>query len=451
MASTISTISLVSERHFLCPLCKDIFSSPVTTPCGHSFCQECLCGYWTRHRSDYCPLCKRLFHSRPDLSVNRILADVCDNYRTTRPESPEESHNTLQVVDIDQMIQERLKKVDRLRHSLQLLKNSCVREVRESQKVFSALVSSMEKSHKAVVAAIEERQGEEERIVEKLVKELEQEILQLRNGDTDLRPCHSQQSHDELCGGGGGGGQKSVAVSTTSTTGYSERRDWSKVTMETDPCMGVTRRAVSDLMDVVKGELCRLSKAELKKIQKYTDISLSPKTAHAFLSVSEDRKQVRHTDKHQEVPDNPKRFDRVANVLGRESFSSGRYYWEVEVGEKIEWNLGVARQSINRKGKFTVSPANGFWTLSLKSGGQYVANTSPTVTPVGLEQKPRKVGVFLDYVEGRVSFYCAETGVHIHTFTDGFTDRLHPLFSPGRQHGGRNIAPLTISTSFCSI
>uniref|UniRef100_A0A673ZBB9 Bloodthirsty-related gene family, member 2 n=1 Tax=Salmo trutta TaxID=8032 RepID=A0A673ZBB9_SALTR len=345
-----------------------------------------------------------------------------------------------QVVDIDQMIQERLKKVDRLRHSLQLLKNSCVREVRESQKVFSALVDSMEKSHKAVVTAIEERQGEEERVVEKLVKELEQEIQQLRNGDTDLGPCHSQQSHDELCGGGG---QKSVAVSTTSTTGYSERRDWSKVSMETDPCMGVTRRAVSDLMDMVKGELRRLSRA--------VDISLSPKTAHAFLSVSDDRKQVRHTDKHQEVPDNPKRFDRVANVLGRESFSSGRFYWEVEVGEKIEWNLGVARQSINRKGKFTVSPANGFWTLSLKSGGQYVANTSPIVTPVGLEQKPRKVGVFLDYVEGRVSFYCAETGVHIHTFTDSFTDRLHPLFSPGRQHGGRNIAPLIISTSFCSI
>lgn len=179
-------------------------------------------------------------------------------------------------------------------------------------------------------------------------------------------------------------------------------------------------------------------------------VSLSPKTAHAFLSVSEDRKQVRHTDKLQEVPDSPRRFDRVANVLGRESFTSGRFYWEVEVGEKIEWNLGVVRQSINRKGKFTVCPANGFWTLSLRSGGQYFANTSP-FTPVTLEQRPRKVGVFLDYTEGHVSFYCVETGVHIYTFTDTFTDRLHSIFSPGRMHGGKNAAPLIITSSFCSI
>lgn len=180
------------------------------------------------------------------------------------------------------------------------------------------------------------------------------------------------------------------------------------------------------------------------------DINLSAKTAHPFLSVSDDRKQVRHTDKLQEVPDNPKRFNRVANTLAKETISSGRCYWEVEVGDKIEWNLGVVRQSINRKGKFTVCPANGFWTLSLKAGGQYIANTTPT-TPLALEQRPRKVGVFVDYPEGRVSFYCAESGVHIHTFTDTFTDRLSPFFSPGRLHGGKNAAPLIICSSFCSI
>lgn len=57
---------------------------------------------------------------------------------------------------------------------------SYLREVRESQKVFSALVNAMEKSHKIVVAAIEEKQQEEEKKVETLVKGLEQEIQKLK-------------------------------------------------------------------------------------------------------------------------------------------------------------------------------------------------------------------------------------------------------------------------------
>lgn len=83
-----STIGLLPEKHFLCSLCKDIFTDPVTIPCGHSFCLSCICRYWGRHQSKYCPHCKRVFPGRPDLSVNRILADVSDNYRKTRPPKP---------------------------------------------------------------------------------------------------------------------------------------------------------------------------------------------------------------------------------------------------------------------------------------------------------------------------------------------------------------------------
>lgn len=436
-----STIGLLPEKHFLCPLCRDIFTSPVTVPCGHSFCLSCLSHYWTRHQSKYCPHCRRLFADKPDLSVNHILADISDNYRKNRPQKPPDEET---VIDVEQMIQERLQKIERFKYALELQKSSYLREVRESQKVFSALVHAMEKSHKAVVDAIEVRQREEAKRIETLVKEIEQEIRELKKETTEpdlLIPVHSDQSDDT----------KQVTVSVVPKMCPSEMKDWSKVTAETDPCIGVTRRALTDIMEKIKVEVNRLSKAELKRIEKYTvDVNLSAKTAHPSLSVSDDRKQVRHTDKLQEVPDNPKRFDRVANILAKESLSCGRCYWEVEVGEKIEWTLGVARQSINRKGKFTVCPANGFWTLSLKAGGQFIANTSP-VTPLALEQKPKRVGVFLDYTEGRVSFYCAESGVHIHTFTDAFTDRLHPFFSPGRLHGGKNAAPLIISSSFCSI
>ncbi|KAM9843609.1 claudin k isoform 2-T2 [Aulostomus maculatus] len=353
-----STMSLLPEKHFLCSLCKDIFTSPVTIPCGHSFCLSCLCQYWARHQSKYCPHCRRLFADKPDLSVNRILADVSDKYRQSRPQKPPDDE---MVIDVEQMIQERQQKIERLKNSLALQKSSYLREVRESQKVFSALVNAMEKSHKAVVAAIEERQKEEEKNVETLVKELECEIQELRKEMNETDP-HFLDNSDQS------DSTNIVTMSIVSSVQAPEFQDWSMVTIETDPCVGVTRRALSDMMDKVKMEVNRLSKSELKRIEKYTvDVNLSAKTAHPFLSVSDDRKQVRHTEKFQEVPDHPKRFDRVVNVLAKESFSSGRCYWEVEVGEKIEWNLGVVRQSINRKGKFTVCPGNGFWTLSLKN------------------------------------------------------------------------------------
>lgn len=77
--------------------------------------------------------------------------------------------------------------------------NSYLREVRESQKVFSALVNEMEKSHKALVAAIEERQSQEEKRVETLVEELKQEIQVLRKESPDPEPqtaVNDDQSED---------------------------------------------------------------------------------------------------------------------------------------------------------------------------------------------------------------------------------------------------------------
>ncbi|KAJ0057897.1 hypothetical protein NL108_003042 [Boleophthalmus pectinirostris] len=433
-----SPISLLSERHFLCTLCRKIFTNPVTIPCGHSFCLSCLSHFWSKHMSRYCPHCKRLFTERPNLSINHVLADVSEKYSKIRP--PKEPEENTVVFDVEQMVQERLQKIERLKNCLEQQKNSYLREVRESQKTFSALVSAMEKSHKAVVTAIEERQREEEKRVAKLIKELEQEIQELTKDISETEPTTfaNEEPSDET-------EQGSVPPCPP------EMKDWSRVTVEPDPCIGVTRRALWEMVEKIKAEVNRLSKSELKRIEKYTvDIYLSAKTAHPALSVSEDRKQVRHTDKLQEVSENPKRFDRVANILAKESFGNGRYYWEVEVGEKIEWNLGVVRQSINRKGKFTVCPSNGFWTLSLKASGQYLANSSP-VTHLALDYRPKRVGVFLDYSEGQVSFYCAESGAHIYTFNDKFTDRLHPFFSPGRLHGGKNAVPLILSSSFCSI
>ncbi|XP_017327975.1 butyrophilin subfamily 2 member A2 isoform X2 [Ictalurus punctatus] len=185
---------------------------------------------------------------------------------------------------------------------------------------------------------------------------------------------------------------------------------------------------------------------ELIKKKKFAvDVTLDPDTAHPDLILFADGKQVRHGDTKQNLPDTPKRFNKCVCVLGKQSFSSGRFYYEVQVRGKTEWNVGVAKKSINRKGDITLTPQNGFWTVKLRNENQYEACSGPSVR-LTLRAKVEKVGVFVDYEEGLVSFYDVKSSSHIYSFTaQSFTEKLYPYFSPCLNEGGKNSAPLIIS------
>ncbi|KAM9391321.1 zinc-binding protein A33-like isoform 2-T2 [Salvelinus alpinus] len=172
---------------------------------------------------------------------------------------------------------------------------------------------------------------------------------------------------------------------------------------------------------------------ELETIRKHAvDVTLDPDTAHPKLILSEDRKQVRRGNIKQNLPDNPERFDTVHYVLGKEGFSYGRFYYEVQVQveEKTGWTLGVARESINRKNNFFLKPENGCWTVWLRKGECKALSGSSV--PLSLREKPQKVGVFVDYEKGQVSFYNVEAMSHIYSFTGyTFTEKLYPFFYSG--------------------
>uniref|UniRef100_A0AAV2KKX1 B30.2/SPRY domain-containing protein n=1 Tax=Knipowitschia caucasica TaxID=637954 RepID=A0AAV2KKX1_KNICA len=188
-----------------------------------------------------------------------------------------------------------------------------------------------------------------------------------------------------------------------------------------------------------------LAQPRERGVQEYAvDITLDANTAHPRLLLSEDLKSVRCGERTQMLPDNPERFDRVVCVLGQQQISSGRHYWEVEVGGKTDWDLGVAKRTINRKGKLEVTPANGYWFLSLRDKKSCTFRTQPC-TDVDLALNPQKIGVFVDYDNGQVSFYNVDAKIHIYTFNDWFDDVVLPFFSPCTNKQGKNQGPLTIS------
>uniref|UniRef100_A0A670HY97 Zinc finger protein RFP-like n=1 Tax=Podarcis muralis TaxID=64176 RepID=A0A670HY97_PODMU len=220
------------------------------------------------------------------------------------------------------------------------------------------------------------------------------------------------------------------------------------------------------------------------------NVTLDPDTANPRLILSEDRKSVRWGEVRQDLPDNPERFDTHGYVLGCEGFTSGRHFWEVTVGgeerrkwmvalkpmkrkglfslgpswvkeltdiperfdrhlyvlgsevfkeyrcfwdvfvgSEGEWAVGVARESVKRKGKFIAGPTEGIWRIG-KWGDQYRVSTCDGPPVLMLGGEPKRIRVALNCEGRRVSFYDANTAALLHSFSAAsFSgETLQPFF-----------------------
>ncbi|XP_073937806.1 butyrophilin subfamily 1 member A1-like isoform X2 [Castor canadensis] len=190
-------------------------------------------------------------------------------------------------------------------------------------------------------------------------------------------------------------------------------------------------------------------KLDWKKAKIYADwrkeefqtvnVTLDADTAHPVLLLCEKGRQVTWQESCQALPSSTQRFDSFPCVLGQPHISSGRCFWEVEVGDKGSWDVGICRDNVTRKGRVTMSPQYGFWTIRCY-GEEFWAITSPE-TQLILREYPHRVGIFLDYEAGDVSFYNMIDGSHIFTFPQTtFQGVLRPLFRLWSSDSG----PLTI-------
>ncbi|XP_060738909.1 E3 ubiquitin-protein ligase TRIM39-like [Tachysurus vachellii] len=276
--------------------------------------------------------------------------------------------------DVQQMIQDRLKEIKEIKHSVEQSKRSTEKEKADSVEVFTALIRSIERSQAELPEMMEEKQKAAERKAEGLIKELEQEISVLKSRDTELEQLSHTEEHLHLL------------QIYSSMCSLPHTKNWTEISINTDVSVDTVRTALSQLQQTLNEKLTKslndklkeTVSTELKRIQQYAvDVTLDPDTAHSNLILSADGKQVTHGDKRQNLPDTPQRFNRYVCVLGNQSSSSGRFYYEVQVRGKTGWSLGVVRENINKKGKITAIPQNGFWTVNLKNENQYAACASP--------------------------------------------------------------------------
>ncbi|XP_061665766.1 butyrophilin subfamily 1 member A1 [Syngnathoides biaculeatus] len=156
------------------------------------------------------------------------------------------------------------------------------------------------------------------------------------------------------------------------------------------------------------------------------DVLLDPDSANPELLISIDQKKMRCGLERRDVPCGNGRFDSWLCAAGQQGFTSGRHYWEVEVGQR-DWRLGVAKGSAVRRGFRSLNTDTGYLTLRLERGKDLKALTVPA-TSLPLSLAPRKVGVYLDYEQGQLSFYDVDKRSHVYTFNDKFTEDIFPIF-----------------------
>uniref|UniRef100_A0A673WUM4 B30.2/SPRY domain-containing protein n=1 Tax=Salmo trutta TaxID=8032 RepID=A0A673WUM4_SALTR len=186
---------------------------------------------------------------------------------------------------------------------------------------------------------------------------------------------------------------------------------------------------------------CRLEKLNVKHggeftrkpgLRKYVcDLTLDPNTVNRLLSLSEENRKVTCRREEQPYPDHPERFEDCEQVLCREGLT-GRCYWEAEWSGRGAY-IGVTYKGISRRGGVNdccLGYNDKSWCLDCSDNSYTVwHNNNPTTIDVPSSSSHR-VGVYLDWPAGTLTFYRAssDTLTHLITFTTTFTEPLYPGF-----------------------
>ncbi|XP_077067704.1 tripartite motif-containing protein 16-like [Siphateles boraxobius] len=331
---------------------------------------------------------------------------------------------------IRQRIQQRQKDLQHLREAVKSHKRSAQTAVEDSEKIFTEIIRSIERSRSEVTQRIRDQEKTAVSRAEGRLERLEQEINDLRRRDAELEQLSHTQDHIQFL------------QSFQSLSAPPESTDEPGVPFASLSSFDGMRESVRQLRDKLE-DFC---KEEIKKISDgVTFPNMNPKTRNDFLQYSHQltldlntvNKRLRLSERNrvitytkQPYPDHPDRFDYYPQVLCRESVR-GRCYWEIEwTGSRV--CISVSYKSISRKGQgyqcmFGCNDQS--WSLDCSSSS-YTFRHNNTHTSHPVKSISRRMGVCVDHSAGTLSFYSvSDTMSLIHTVQTTFTQRLYPGFT----------------------
>ncbi|KAL2806634.1 tripartite motif-containing protein 6 isoform 2 [Daubentonia madagascariensis] len=465
------------QEEVTCPICLELLTEPLSIDCGHSFCQACITqnsreSVISQEGESSCPVCQTSYQPG-NLRPNRHLANIAERLREValgpgkQPKvilcvdhgeklqlfckedgkvicwlcersQEHRGHHTFLMEEIAQEYQEKfqesLKKLRKEQQEAEKLKafisrkkaswkNQIGPERHRIQTEFNDLRSILDKVEQRELKKLEEQERKGLSIIEVAENELVGQSQSLRELISDLE--HRCQ-----------GSAMELLQDVSEVTKRSEF--W---TLKKPEALPTKLRSTFRTPDLRK--MLRVFR-ELTDVQSYwVDVTLNPHTANLNLVLSKNRRQVRFVGaKPSEASCLEEHYD--CSVLGTQHFSSGKHYWEVDVAKKTAWILGVCSNSVGPTSSFNqyaknpnaysrYQPQSGYWVIGLQHKHSYRAYEDSTAALLlSMTVRPRRIGVFLDYEAGTVSFYnVTNHGFPIYTFSKYyFPTTLCPYFNP---------------------
>ncbi|XP_051901661.1 E3 ubiquitin-protein ligase TRIM47 [Pristis pectinata] len=431
------------RRELTCSVCLQLFRQPVTLGCGHNFCRACIVQVWeSRERqrrlaqgeapapargsgSSYsCPQCRQIFSSK-NFTKNFLAANLVERLQESKSASrspgnsgPKQckkhqkpmtmycatdqkilcdicrlskAHRTCDILLVHELTEEFLKRRKELKAKIEEEFAKLIEFLIEEREIFLVQLEEEEQ------AALKEMEAGEVDLVATIV-ELEKSIADIQNKLS--QSVSLEEMLDTIS-------QPIPQLEKPANVKLNPR--WE---LFTGPLQFIAWKRMQDVISPGPENL-------------FFDLL----TAHPSLRFNSDYTTVESSGSRGQPSDDPERFSSFHGVLATAHFKSGRRYWEVEVGDSLAWYLGVTCVHSARKGYIKLAPSNGYWSICRLL--DYWVNEEQR-RPLEVTAKLSRVGIYLDFEAGQVSFYDACCMDLLCTFRTTFRCPVAPFFSPSR-------------------